>query len=415
MKKIFIALSMLTLLYTSCNPSTDDVSTGFMEQYDANSVDAKVTPVVVNGKNSNRLVIENHSQITSQWSAAQLVEDDVTSCKSYDTICVTKLGANTVTLHCKNIAVDFTKDFTVNVDEITYLTGELMNRLCVDGTEGNYKSTISGFEGQTVQFGTSFDASKVKITQEVDQESGLKGNVFKVANANGVLSDWSITKVGASEASGTASLNGDQLMVVEEGDFKITLNYTKADGTTATYDAGTFNVATLSTKPELLEYLAGGEDGDGTTEWVWNDAATSVWGNGPFGSGSAPQWWGVAYADINAQAGNWSGGVARSGQTASFVIDTNTNTITNGDGTSMAMKVSVLDHQDASWDLGSITIAEASGTNFVIPMGVNVNQSGLPFQKYYVLKASDDKLVLTAAEQSGSGTGWFYVFKKKTE
>ena len=39
MKKIFFALSMLTLLYTSCDPSSDSGSTGFMENVTAESVD----------------------------------------------------------------------------------------------------------------------------------------------------------------------------------------------------------------------------------------------------------------------------------------------------------------------------------------------------------------------------------------
>ena len=238
----------------------------------------------MNGKNSNRIIIENHSPITSQWSVDQLAEGKVTSSKAYDTIYVTKLGANTITMHCKNVAVDFTKDFTVNVDEITYLSAELQKRLCVTGSEGNYTSTVGEFDGQPVQFGTAFDAGKVKVIQEVKE--GKKGNVFTVENGNGVLSDWAITKEGADEAAGTASLNGDQLMVVEEGKFNITLTYTKADGTQETYNAGSFAVEALTTKPELLEYLAGGEDGDGTTTWEWNEAAGAVWGNGPFGSGN---------------------------------------------------------------------------------------------------------------------------------
>lgn len=119
-----------------------------MENVTAESVDAKATAVVVNGKNSNRIVIENHSPITSQWSADQLAEGAVTSSKTYDTIYVTKLGANTVSMHCKNLAVDFNKDFTVNVDEITYLSSELITRLCVEGSEGNYKSTIQDSRGR---------------------------------------------------------------------------------------------------------------------------------------------------------------------------------------------------------------------------------------------------------------------------
>jgi len=413
MKKIFFALSMLALLYTSCDPSSDSGSTGFMENVTAESVEAKVTPVVVNGKNSNRIVIENHSPITSQWSADQLAEGAVTSSQAYDTIYVTKLGANTVNLHCKNIAVDFTKDFSVNVDEITYLSSELMNRLSVDGTEGNYKSTSASFKGQPVQFGTAFDAAKVKVTQEV--KDGKKGNVFTVENANGVLSDWSITKEGTDEAAGTATANDDKLMVVEEGTYTINLTYTKADGSEATYNAGSFVVEELTTKPELLEYLAGGEGGDGTTTWEWNGKASSVWGNGPFGSGNGPQWWGVSYTDIEGQGSGKAGGADRNGTHAYFTIDTNAKTATNGDGTTLPIKVNVLEHKDAAWDKGTISFPTVTNDKFVIPMGVNVNASDAAFQKYYVLVASDDELVLTAAEMPENGCAWFFVFKKKAK
>lgn len=363
MKKIFFALSMLTLLYTSCDPSTDSGSTGFSENVTAESVEAKVTPVQVNGKNSNRIIIENHSPITSQWSVDQLAEGAVTSSKAYDTIYVTKVGANTITMHCKNVAVDFTKDFTVNVDEITYLSAELQKRLCVTGSEGNYTSTVGEFAGQPVQFGTAFDAGKVKVIQEVKE--GKKGNVFTVENGNGVLSDWAITKEGTNEAAGTATLNGDQLMVVEEGKFNITLTYTKADGTQETYNAGSFDVESLTTKPELLEYLAGG--------------------------------------------------VARNGSGAWFTIDINNKQAIGSDGVKLPISVSVLDHKDPTWDKGTISFPTATNDNFVIPMGVNVNGGNVVFQKYYVLVASDDKLVLTAAELPENGNAWFYVFKKKAK
>lgn len=414
MKKIFIALSMLTLLYTSCDPSYDSGNTGFMENVTAENVDAKVTPVQVNGKNSNRIVIENHSPITSQWSASQLAEDAVTSSKAYDTIYVTKLGANTISMHCKNNAVDFTKDFSVNVDEITYLSNELVSRLCVSGSEGNYSSTCPSFTGQSVQFGTTFDPSKVKVTQEV--KDGVKGNVFTVENANGVLPEWSLTKEGDEEATGTTESNYDKMITVETGKYNVTLKYTTADGTVKTYNAGSFEVEGLTTVPEILEYLKGGEDGDGTTTWEWNEAAGAVWGNGPFGSGNKPQWWGVNYgSDIDGQAGPKAGGVERNGSGAWFTIDMNNKKAIGSDGVELAISVNVMDHHDESWDQGSITFKKATADNFVIPMGVDVNNGNLPFTKYYVLVASDDKLVLTAEELSHNNCAWFYVFKKKTE
>lgn len=413
MKKIFFALSLLTLLYTSCDPSSDSGSTGFMENVTAESVEATVTPVVKDGKNTNRIVVENHSPITSQWSAEQLAENPVASAKAYDTIYVTKTGANTVALHCKNIAVDFNKDFSVNVDEITYLSAELQKRLCVEGSEGNYKSTIAAIKGQSIAFGTSFDKSKVSVVQEV--KDGVKGNVFTVENDNAVLSDWAITKDGDTEPQGTANLNEDKLMVVDPGHYTLTLTYTLANGEKKTETVSTFNVEGITTIPEVINYLSGGEDGDGTTTWEWNSYASAVWGNGPFGSGNKPQWWGVSYDDIDGQANERAGGKARSGKSAYFKIDMNSKTATNGDGTTLPIKVNVLEHKDASWDLGTISFPTAAGNNFVVPMGVNVNAANVPFQKYYVLVASKDKLVLTAAEMPENGCAWFYVFKKKAK
>jgi hypothetical protein len=194
------------------------------------------------------------------------------------------------------------------------------------------------------------------------------------------------------------------------------LTYTKADGTQETYKAGSFDVETLTTKPKLLEYLAGGEDGDGTTTWEWNEAAGAVWGNGPFGSGNKPQWWAVNYgADIDGQAGQKAGGVARNGSGAWFTIDINNKQAIGSDGVKLPISVSVLDHKDPTWDKGSISFPTATNDNFVIPMGVNVNGGNVAFQKYYVLVASDDKLVLTAAELPENGCAWFYVFKKKAK
>lgn len=411
MKKIFFAISMLALLCTSCDPSTDSESTGFQEEVTAASVDAKVTAVQVNGKNSNRVVIENHSPITSQWSADQLAESAVTSSKAYDTIYVTKLGANTVTMHCKNLNVDFTKEFSVNVDEITYLSDELTKRLCVEGSEGNYTSTCKDFKGQKVQFGTTFDPAKVKVVQEI--KDGVKGNVFSVQNANGVLSDWSLTKDGEEEAVGTSTLNQDDLMAVEAGKYNLVLTYTLADGSKKTYDAGSFDVEDLTTVPALLQYLSGGENGDGTTTWEWNSNAASVWGNGPFGSGNKPQWWGVTYDDIDGQAGAKVGGTARNGKSAWFTIDANNKKAYNSDGTELQISINVLDHHDANWDSGSISFKGATADKFVVPMGVDVNNGNVPFEKFYVLVMSDGKLVLTAEQVSKDNSAWFYVFKKK--
>ena len=144
--------------------------------------------------------------------------------------------------------------------------------------------------------------------------------------------------------------------------------------------------------------------------------AGAVWGNGPFGSGNKPQWWAVNYgADIDGQGSSKVGGVARNGSGAWFTIDINNKQAIGSDGVKLPISVSVLEHKDPTWDKGTISFPTATNDNFVIPMGVNVNGGNAVFQKYYVLVASDDKLVLTAAELPENGCAWFYVFKKKAK
>lgn len=114
-------------------------------------------------------------------------------------------------------------------------------------------------------------------------------------------------------------------------------------------------------------------------------------------------------------AGQKAGGVARNGSGAWFTIDINNKQAIGSDGVKLPISVSVLEHKDPTWDKGTISFPTATNDNFVIPMGVNVNGGNAVFQKYYVLVASDDKLVLTAVELPENGNAWFYVFKKKAK
>ena len=413
MKKIFFALSMLALLYTSCDPSSDDGATGFMENVTAENVQASVTPVQVNGKNTNLVVVENHSPITQQWTANQLAEDMTLSSKAYDTIYVTHTGENVVTMTCKNNAVEFKKDFTVNVDEIYFLSEEMQKRLNIDTDKSKVGNYISKITGQQVIFSNDFDPAKVHVTQEIGPNGEL-GNKFILVNENPVLSEWKISNDEVGDA--TANCNSDALLVGDAGyEYTLTLTYTKADGTQAIGYQHKFRVDKLTTIPELFKYLAG-EDGTGTT-WEWNSFATSVWGNGPANSGDKPQWWGVSYDDITGQGGSKPCGSERNGKDAYFTLNWATKTASSSDGKvkGLKFKVNPLEHRanaESGWDLGTITF-EASGENFVVPMGIDVNNGNLPFQKYYVLKASGKRLVLCAEELPKNNCGWFYMFRLK--
>lgn len=398
MKKIIFAMSAFALLLTSCDPSTDDISSGFNNNVTAENVIAKATPVVVNGKNSNRIIVENNSPITSQWTAEQLIGSAVTSKKSYDTIYVSKTGTNVISMKCHNLNGEFTKEFSVTVDEISYIPDNIQKRLC---DVNNFDST--------------FDPSKISIEQEVDEETGKKGNVFAVKNANGVLTDWEVKDVATGEIMATSDLNSDNLLVISDtGEYEIIVNYTKADGTTGSYSVGKYTIECYTNKPVIIEYLSGET---GVSTWQWFQGNAAVWGNGPWASGDGPAWWTNNLDTMDGNGGGHPGGEARNGINATFTLDFNTGIATNSDGTQCAFKVLPLKHGHDSadgWDKGCIHF-EASGSTYVVPMGVNVNGGDEPFQDMFIVKAEDGRLNLTAEEQSVNGCAWFMLFQRVVE
>lgn len=403
MKKIFLTMSAVAMMLVSCDPSVDDIDGGFNNVVTAENIQAKVTPVVINGKNTNRIVVENNSPITCQWKADQLIESQTSSAKSYDTIYVTKTGSNIIKLVCHNTGVDFTKEFTVNVDEITLLSDGLKKRL-----------------GSVSSFTSTFDPSKVEIKQMLKDGEEGQGNLFQVINNSSQLSDWRLVNKSSGEVACTASNNSDMVYTMDPGTYNIMLDYTKADGTTETYNAGEFNVPAVTYIPEVIVYLRGGkaEAGPATTKWQWFQGNAAVWGNGPWASGGGPAWWTNNLDSMDGNGGGHPGGAARNGINATFTLNFESfdgGTAVNGDGTSCSFKVYPLKHAgEAGWDQGCIHF-DASGTTYVVPMGVNVNGGDQPFEDFYILKAKDGRLTVTAPEQAMNGCAWFMLFQQVTE
>ncbi|MCD7916716.1 MAG: hypothetical protein LUG96_16590, partial [Tannerellaceae bacterium] len=64
MKKI-IYLMMFAIAFMACEPIENRESAG--GAITADQLDISATPVVVDGKNSNKIIVENHSPVLSQW------------------------------------------------------------------------------------------------------------------------------------------------------------------------------------------------------------------------------------------------------------------------------------------------------------------------------------------------------------
>jgi hypothetical protein len=394
MKKILFVAPLLAALFVACDPTTEDGGSGFNENVTASNVEATATPVVVNGKNTNLIVVENKSKINCQWRAGQLIEDSTISAKTYDTIYVTKTGTNAINFIGVNSVSRFTKAIDVSVDNIYYLTSTLQKRLCVSGSAGNYVSTDDG--STKMELGNSFDINKVKVTQSVT-EDGKLGNVLKVRNYNGVLSNWTFDKTSSDKN------NFDLLYVTKPGTYDLTLTYTMANGTSKTITVGTYTVEALTYVPEELELL-GGTSGK---SWKWfKESADGVWGNGGFMESTAPSWWKVQYADIDGQAAS-KGTIANDGSGVVGTFNMNKLTYTKNNGASGSFVYDLTDHAKEGWDKGSITF---KGVN--IPMGYLVNNGNAIPEKYYVVKLTSKYLTLCAPEPGAGdgGTAWFWCF-----
>ena len=404
MKKIFFAISALAMMLVSCDPSTDDISSGFNNQVTAETVQASATPVVINGKKTNRIVVENHSPITCQWKAGQLLGGQTSSAKSYDTIYVSKTGVNTIQMVCHNLNGDFTKEFTVEVDEIAYIPDDIQKRL-----------------GDNVkEFNNTFDKTKVEIKQMLTDGKEGQGNLFQVINNSGQLSYWRLYNKTTGEVSCSASNNSDMVYTMDPGDYTVFLDYTKADGTTETYSAGEFTIPDVTYIPEVIVYLRDGkkDPGAASSEWQWFQGNAAVWGNGPWASGDGPAWWTNNLDSMDGNGGGKPGGTARNGINATFTLNFETfdsGTAVNSDGTTCPFKVYPLKHgHDAAsgWDMGCLHF-DASGSTYVVPMAVNVNGGDEPFQDMYIVKASGGRLNLTSEEQAVNGCAWFFLFEQK--
>lgn len=384
-KKLYIIALLGTIFFTACDPIIEEGSSMDQKSYTADQLDVKATPVKVNGQNSNMVVIENHSELNGQWIANQLIDSPVQSNSAYDTIYVTKTGANTVSFTGMNYSCKVTKDLTVNVDVITFLTDALKTRLCI------------GKDGAPTTFANTFDSNKVRVVQE-KTEDGKLGNRLYVYNSNPVLSKWSF-------GSNVNDKNVTNVYVTNTGEFPLKLDYQKADGTVGTLDLGTYTVEGFSYSPQFLTDMTGES---GTKTWGWdNMSPDGVWGNGGYLTNSQPGWWKVNLSDIDGQAAS-KGTIAGDGAEATFTLKLSDMSFTKSDGTIGTFSFDMEDIVKDGWNSGSFKIKGAN-----IPMGYLVNNGNAVPSKYYIVKLDSGHFYLCAPEPGAGegGTAWFWCFK----
>lgn len=127
MKKTFLLYILAIVLFTACDPNEKKYSLG--GNITAEQLDIFATPFIVDGKNSNKVVLENHSPVMSNWDYGIGVTQRQT-----DTVLLVIEGLNTIKFTGLNPDGTFiTKELQVTVDELSFPVPLEWGYLCGSG------------------------------------------------------------------------------------------------------------------------------------------------------------------------------------------------------------------------------------------------------------------------------------------
>jgi hypothetical protein len=398
MKRLLLYFTLLAVVFTACDPIENRDSLSGTVSEDALELSAE--PIVVDGRNSNEVVVENNSPVLSRW-----ISDRSQVESAYSTIVFDYLGTRDVQfvgLNGNGSMVE--KSLSVELDTMTNLTAEMKTRLGIkyndDGTVD--KTSMPYFFGNAdyVQ-GTGYTVS---IEQEV-AVNGKAGNKLTLKCDAPYLCNWTF-------GGATANKNSTELFITDRGTFTLSLDMTKADGTVIE-NAYTEEILVeeLTTVPDEYTNLFGDflSNPDITKTWQWSRSG-KVWANGPLRGFTDPGagWWQNSYEDM----------IGRQDGTMTFKYS------------DMTLTKEVLEGGDASidpvgthtgtiaLDLGSSVEGYSIGllklNGISILYGVDVNDGNAPFTELSIVSVTENTLIL-GGDSDGSGQTWLYKFEAVTD
>ena len=377
-------------LFASCDPSIVDGPSEW-STIAAEDLQVTATPIVVDGMNSNRIAVENKSQINTQWVAPQLIEDDVVSPISAGEIYVTQLGEQNITVKALNGGELVERTMTVQVDTISYITDAIKNRLCIP--EDASDNTVPHY------FGVYFEVGDIVFEQEMDDD-GTPGNSIRVvSNPNPVLCTF---KWGSATMNTNVGTITTYDLLPEASPF--TVEILTASGMTRTYTLGEFSAESYTTFPEAIQQLTGWHPENAPTATkTWKFAEDGrQWGNGNYGDKTGT-WW---MTTIDSQGGSTGT------MTFDFVTKTLTTTIddpTKDKGNAAGVGTFEMDFSSAS---GNIICTLRTSGNANVPYPMLINESNVVTRTFQVVTLNNAELWLCAQHTDPSnteGTFWHFV------
>lgn len=253
---------------------------------------------------------------------------------------------------------------------------------------------------KTDSIGEQISADELNITATPIVVNGKNSNRVILENHSPVLSNWDYG-VGVSQRQ------TDTVLLVVEGNNKITFTGLNPNGTTITKEL-TVLVDELSfAVPLEWGYLCG----TGEKEWEWDTTQPAVWGNGGYMGNSAPAWWALKIDEIEEQAAGDGVGASMtfSLQGASLMKNKSDGTQEKGTFSFDLTQTIVLD-DGTVWAKGKLKTKVVN-----VLCGISPNEDGAKVYEYDILIINNNQLVLCYPEPGVGawGTAWFWMFKSK--
>lgn len=233
-KSIFYISLLALMLFAACEPVEDRLPMG--NPITAEQLNISAAPIMVNGKRSNRVVVENHSPVLSSWNYGVGITQRMT-----DTVLMVLTGDNDIIFTGLNPdGSTITKTLTVNVEELSFPVPVEWGYLCGDGTKewewqatkcwgnGGYMATFGGpawwvlnpadvedqVAGEGANSSMTFSISGASLTKKRNNGTVSKGifsfDMSKVKKNSGGLT-WAIGQfktVGATVLCGISPDEG---------------------------------------------------------------------------------------------------------------------------------------------------------------------------------------------------------------
>jgi hypothetical protein len=200
-KTIVYFLFLIAGIFTACDPIEDrDTMTGTLT---ADELDVSATPIVVDGMNTNKIILENHSSVLSWWNYGLGSSQNAT-----DTVNLVVVGTATITFTGLNgDGSEVTKELTVDVDTLYYEVDPQWGYLCGEGEKTwTWDTSVNSCFGNGGYLGNSSPGWWALSVAEIDEQAAGEGEgATMVFSTNGAT----LTKYLTDDTSESGTFDFD--------------------------------------------------------------------------------------------------------------------------------------------------------------------------------------------------------------